>query len=86
MSRGLYDRVTPAAWGGYICLGGDTELQLAATARDLSGSTLTSTQPVGAPEDPALLDLAERGEHHPDVVLVAFLRNHSYEQFSVFHS
>lgn len=33
----------------------------------------TSAEPVGPPEDPALLDLSERREHDPDVVLVALL-------------
>lgn len=46
----------------------------------------TSAEPVGPPEDPALLDLAERGEHDPDVVLVALLRHHADEQLPVFNS
>ena len=40
---------------------------------------------VGPPEDPAFFYLAKRRKHHPDIILVTFLRNHSYEQFSVFH-
>lgn len=82
----MYYRVTLAACGSCICPDRDTELQLAPKERDLRDSILTSTQPVGPPEDPALFYLAERREHHPDIILVTFLRNHSYEQFSVFHS
>lgn len=47
--------------------------------------THTSAQSVGPSEDPALLDLSERREHDPDVVLVALLRHHADEQLPVFH-
>ncbi len=47
--------------------------------------THTSAESVGPPEDPALLDLSERREHDPDVVLVALLRHHADEQLPVFH-
>lgn len=49
------------------------------------GATRTSAQSVGPSEDPALLDLSERGEHDPDVVLVALLRHHADEQLPVLH-
>lgn len=71
--------------GGYIYLDGDTEFQLALEGRDFADSTLTSTQPVGSPENPAFFYLAKWRKHHPDIILITFLRNHSYEQFSVFH-
>lgn len=47
--------------------------------------THTSAQSVGPSEDPALLDLSERREHDPDVVLVALLRHHADEQLPVFN-
>lgn len=48
-------------------------------------ATHTSAESVGPSEDPTLLDLSERGEHDPDVVLVALLRHHADEQLPVFH-
>lgn len=52
----------------------------------MSGSDAhTSAQSVRPSEDPALLDLSERREHDPDVVLVALLRHHADEQLPVFH-
>ena len=47
--------------------------------------SLTSAESVGPPQDPALLDLPERREHDPDVVLVALLRHHADKQLPVFH-
>lgn len=75
-----------AACGGCIYLACDTELRLALKGRDITDGALTSTQPVGSPENPAFFYLAKWRKHHPDIILIAFLRNHSYEQFSVFHS
>lgn len=54
-------------------------------ARRRNAPPRTSAQPVGAPQDPTLLDLAERREHDPDVVLVALLGHHADEQLPVFH-
>lgn len=53
--------------------------------RHTGGGTPTSAQAVRPSEDPALLDLSERGEHDPDVVLVALLRHHANEQLPVLH-
>lgn len=50
-----------------------------------SQRTHTSAESVGPPEDPALLDLSERREHDPDVVLIALLRHHADKQLPVFH-
>lgn len=48
-------------------------------------ASLTSTESLGSSKYPALLDLSVRREHHPDVVLVTFLGDHSDEEFSVLH-
>lgn len=52
---------------------------------DGAQETHTSAESVGPSQDPALLDLAKRREHHSDVVLIALLRHHADEQFPVLH-
>ena len=85
----MYCKLTPAvceAYDAYLSLDCDTEFQLAPKEEDFTESTLTSTQPVRSPENPAFFYLTEWRKHHSDIILVTFLGNHSYEQFSVFHS
>lgn len=85
----MYCKLKPAVCDAYddsISLDCDTQFQLALKERDFTDSTLTSTQPVRSPENPAFFYLTEGRKHHSDVILVTLLGNHSYEQFSVFHS
>lgn len=45
----------------------------------------TSALAVRPPQDPALLDLAEGGEHHTDLILAVLLGHHADEKLPVFH-
>lgn len=60
-------------WGGGQCWSVSAEV------------SHTSALAVRPPQDPALLDLAEGGEHHPDLVLAVLLGHHADEELPVFH-
>lgn len=58
-------------WGGFCSVSAD--------------GAPTSALAVRPPQDPALLDLAEGGEHHPNLVLAVLLGHHADEELPVFH-